>query len=73
MKLLDKLFKKKITDEQVALLQLHDGIKILESHLIAIARLQFIKPETLVREADNTKSNAEYLFKLIQQKEKNDK
>ena len=34
-------------------------------HIIAIARLLFIKPETLLREINNAKSNTEYV-KLLE-------
>jgi len=70
MKLLKKLFKKKLTRDQIVMVQLNDNIKGVENHLIAIARLQFIKPEALVREASNTKANAKYLLELIKIKEK---
>jgi hypothetical protein len=42
----------------------------IKEHLIAIARLNFIKPETLAREAKNNKANAEYLLKMIESIEK---
>jgi len=35
------------------------------AQLIALARLSFIKPETLLREALNQKANTEYLIELI--------
>lgn len=74
MNLLNKLFKRpKLTPEQQALIQLADGLKILENHLIAISRLQFIRPETLIREANNVKSNSEYLNTLVELRNKNAK
>ena len=67
MKLLDKIFNRqpKLTPEQMILVQLSDGLRILESHMIAIARLQFIKPENLIREAKNTEANSNYLDELL--------
>jgi hypothetical protein len=38
--------------------------------VIAIARLSFIKPQTLLREVRNTKANGEYLFSLIEELKK---
>ena len=45
-------------------------LTINNDHLIAIARLSFIKPSRLVTEAQNTKENAEYLLEMIKAKEK---
>jgi hypothetical protein len=65
---LNKLLHRRtgLTKEQLALVQLNDGLRILERHLVAIARLQFIKPDSLVRESENTEANLEYLQKLIE-------
>lgn len=41
---------------------------LLNNHIIALARLQFVKPEVLYREANNTKANAEYLQQLLKVK-----
>lgn len=51
----------------------HGNSSMLANYLIAMARLQFIKPERLEEEAANLKANSDYLLKLseIQQKEKN--
>jgi hypothetical protein len=43
--------------------------QVLERHLIALARLSFIKPDRLVEEANNLEANAEYLHKMIKSKE----
>jgi len=43
--------------------------KVSDTHLIAIARLLFIKPKDLVREAENVKANGEYLVKMIEARE----
>ena len=45
--------------------------QIQDEYIIAIARLSFIKPETLLREVNNVRANAEYLLKLIEETEKN--
>ncbi len=42
----------------------HD--QALYDHLIAMARLSLIKPERLVKEAQNTKANADYLLRMIE-------
>ena len=69
------IFKKKLNKDQLAILTVNEGLKTLQTHMIAIARLQFIKPETLVREAQNIKSNGEYLVKMVEEinKDKNEK
>jgi hypothetical protein len=38
--------------------------------IIAIARLSLIKPTTLVREAKNMESNADYLLKMAEELKK---
>ena len=43
--------------------------EISDSHLIALARLSFIKPEVLVREGHNIKGNAEYLLEMVKAQE----
>jgi len=66
--------KKKLTREQQMLVNLADAFSISHNHLIAMARLTFIKPQVLVREAKNIKANGEYLLKMLEEKEevKND-
>lgn len=44
--------------------------QLQDEYIIAICRLLFIKPETLLREVQNSKGNAEYLLKLIEEMEK---
>jgi hypothetical protein len=68
--LLNKILhrEKRLTDEQLAILQINEGLKILENHMVAIARLHFIKPETLVREVNNMKANMDYLQSLIRER-----
>jgi hypothetical protein len=69
--ILKNIFKKKISQDQLAILSINEGLKVLQTHLIALARLQFVKPETLVREANNIKSNGEYLTKMVEEISKN--
>jgi hypothetical protein len=38
----------------------------LNDHILALARLSFIKPENLYREANNNKANTEYMLKLLE-------
>lgn len=42
------------------------NVKATDAHLIALARLSFIKPAELVREAQNAKANAEYIVKMTE-------
>jgi len=42
----------------------------MNANLIAVARLSFIKPSTLLREALNTKANTEYLLEMIKEQDK---
>jgi hypothetical protein len=53
--------------------QLGEAVRVTDSHLIALARLSFIKPEVLAREAFNLKANSEYLLKMIEAKKKEEK
>lgn len=66
----NKLLRRGLTQDQQLILSAHDGLKYLQGHLIALARLNFIKPERLVEEAENVKANGEYLFKMIEAREK---
>ena len=43
-----------------------DNQRVSDTHLVALARLMFIKPADLVREAKNHKANGEYLLKMIE-------
>jgi hypothetical protein len=45
----------------------------LDAHLIALCRILFIKPEVLYREVNNNKANAEYILKLLEVKQNEDK
>lgn len=58
--------RKKPTDEQMAIGVIYQNLNIANNHLIAMARLMFITPEQLVREAGNIKSNGEYLLKMLE-------
>lgn len=71
--LLKKIFKRKPSKTDIALFSLSQGIQILENHMLAIARLQFIKPETLIREANNIEENSKYLKELINLKNNTEK
>lgn len=50
--------------------QMIESQEIQNNYLIALARLLFIKPENLMREAANVKANAEYLLKIIEDQKK---
>lgn len=43
--------------------------QISNTHIIALARLMFIKPESLLREANNVRANADYLLELVKLQE----
>jgi hypothetical protein len=45
------------------------NLKAMNAHLIALARLSFIKPKDLVREARNAKANTDYLYQMIEEGE----
>jgi len=64
---LKNLFKRQPRIEPETVL---NAVNAYQTHLIAIARLAFIKPSTLVREAQNTKANAEYILELTKELEK---
>ena len=51
-------------EEKMVIGSLSNQVNMTETHLIAIARLLFIKPENLVREAKNNKANGEYILKM---------
>lgn len=40
------------------------ALKANEAFIVALARLTFVKPSNLIREAKNTKANAEYLLEM---------
>jgi len=73
MKLLERikwwLFGKELK-RQIELELVKQATTANNEHLVAMARLCFIKPSTLVREAHNIKSNAEYLLEMIKENEK---
>lgn len=60
--------KKKPTLEQQAIGELAGRQNLTDAHLIALARLLFIKPDVFVREANNISTNAEYILKMIEEK-----
>jgi len=63
------LFKKKtLTEEQALIAMLSESLKTTDAHMVALARLMFIKPEVWVREVNNVKANAEYLLKMLDNK-----
>lgn len=68
-----KWFTKEDDKRDEMILQLAQANQITNNHLIALARLMFIKPETLLREAKNLKSNAEYLLALMDLEMKEEK
>ena len=57
-------------DIKLALSIVAEAQKTSDTHLIALARLAFIKPAQLVREAQNNKDNAEYLLKMTNELQK---
>jgi len=59
------IFRKKNSME-LKINMLHQSSITTNEHLIAIARLLFIKPENLYRESRNIKANADYAMKLIE-------
>ena len=63
------IFKKKLSNEAKAILTLNDNIRVLQTHLIALARLGFVNPERLAEEARNHKANGEYIIKMLNKKE----
>ena len=65
---LKKLFKRTDKVQMIA-----NNQRASDAHMIALARLAFIKPEQLVREAQNHKKNAEYLLKMVEAKQKGKK
>jgi len=70
-KLLKRLYAKpRETEKQLTIPRLNAEINVTNNHLIALARLLFIKPETLYREANNIKANGEYLLQLLQEQQK---
>jgi hypothetical protein len=70
MKLINKIFKRKLTKEQQLLLQLSEAVRIMEDQIIAMARLNFTKPERLEEETRNIKANTQYLKKMVELKKK---
>jgi hypothetical protein len=63
------LTKRKKGRRDVALEALSMSLKTTDAHIVALARLGFIKPEDLAREARNNKANAEYLLRMIEERE----
>ena len=59
-----KKIKNLLTNKKIKILS--ENQRVSDTHLIAIARLMFIKPADLVREAKNNKANGEYLLKMIE-------
>lgn len=66
MNILQRILQRKPKPEHVVIGTMIQNQEIQNAYIIALARLLFIKPETLDREAKNFKSNAEYLLKLIE-------
>ena len=65
-----KLIKRKPSLEQQGIEALSVSLRVSDAHLVALARLLFIKPSQLVREAHNTKANAEYILEMVDEREK---
>ena len=63
------LNSRKKNRHDIALELLSSSLKASDAHIVALARLGFISPEALVREAFNNKANAEYLLKMIEARE----
>lgn len=66
-KILRKILNRKPKREQLLLEFLINTSKMQNEHLIAIARLSFIKPSALVRESRNYKKNAEFLNEMLKE------
>ncbi len=49
---------------------LYESQKAHDAFLIALARLAFIKPSQLMREAQNVKANAEFILEMTKEAEK---
>jgi len=69
IKRLKNLIKRKHqpSEAEIAVGVLGYALKTTDAHLVALARLLFIKPSTLVREAHNIKANAEYLLEMLEE------
>jgi len=65
--------KRQPSEAEMAVGALGYALKTTDAHLIALARLLFIKPSTLVREAHNVKKNAEYLLEMLEEVKKIEK
>lgn len=62
--------KRKPSKVNLALRAIVSSLRTSDSVLIALARLTFIKPADLIREAQNVKSNAEYLVGMTEARKK---
>jgi hypothetical protein len=67
-KIKNKILKPRM--EQVVIGLIAEDQKTLHTYLVALARLSFIKPEVLAREIKNVQANAEYLYKMLEELEK---
>lgn len=63
-----KYVRKTLTDEQKTIVLLSDGQRALEAHVIALARLLFVKPSNFYREASNHKANTDYIKLMLEEK-----
>jgi hypothetical protein len=71
LNIISKIFKKKqLTQQEELIVRLYEMIQQTDNHLIALARLAFVKPDALHRESQNIKENGEYLIKLLEAKNK---
>lgn len=67
------LFRRNKINEQQVIGMMYNEQQKANAHVIALARLLFIKPERLVEESKNYKANAEYLLQMIEaEKEQHD-
>ena len=72
MEKIKKLIKRNKSEERLitAIESLSVSLRVSDAHLVALARLGFIKPSSLVREAHNIKANAEYILEMVEEREK---
>ena len=61
----------RLADDKLKMANMNMRQNNTDNHLIALARLTFIKPEVLYRESQNIKANGEYLLKLLEEQQKN--
>lgn len=50
------------------IVKLEENMRTTDAHLVALARLAFVKAHMLVKEANNNKANGEYLLTMVEAK-----